>query len=80
MWISLRKDFGEKGPFLFGAFSLADCMFAPTALRLVSYGLDKGLGRVEQDYIKAILSVPQVQEWIDFSSKETEVVNLFEVK
>lgn len=28
------------GPFLFGAFSIADAMFAPVATRFVTYGVE----------------------------------------
>ena len=39
IWSGCRRDHGELGPYLFGAFSVADAMFAPVVLRVRSYGL-----------------------------------------
>src|SRR5919199_1936657 len=34
-----RARFGQGGPFLFGAFSAADAMYAPVATRLDTYSI-----------------------------------------
>ena len=39
LWADCRARFGAGGPWLFGAFSPADAMFAPVALRFVTYGV-----------------------------------------
>lgn len=38
IWESCRRDHGNGGAFLFGAFSIADAMFAPVVSRFVTYG------------------------------------------
>jgi glutathione S-transferase len=37
LWEDLRSQFGGTGPYLFGTFTAADCMFAPIALRFRTY-------------------------------------------
>ena len=39
IWTECRRLHGATGPWLFGAYSAADAMFAPVALRCLSYGL-----------------------------------------
>jgi glutathione S-transferase len=64
------------GPFLFGAFSVADAMFAPVANRFVSYGV-----RCDRDveaYIKTNRALPAHQQWIDDAMRETLRVPRYE--
>jgi len=64
MWNECRRDFGAKagGPYLFGAFTIADAMYAPVATRFVTYGV--ALDAVSQAYVDAILAMPAMKEWI----------------
>jgi len=64
MWNECRRDFGAKagGPYLFGAFTIADAMYAPVATRFVTYGV--ALDAVSQSYVDAILAMPAMKEWI----------------
>ncbi len=39
IWNEARARFGAGGPFLFGAFSAADAMFAPVTARFTGYGI-----------------------------------------
>lgn len=48
------------GPFLLGAFSIADCMYFPVAARFRSYGV--ALEGAARSYQEALFSLPQVQE------------------
>jgi glutathione S-transferase len=66
IWRQSRARFGADGPFLFGAFSNADAMFAPVATRFRTYGID--LDRFGDDgsagaYGRAILALPAMAEW-----------------
>jgi glutathione S-transferase len=66
IWQDTRARFGQSGPFLFGAFSNADAMYAPVATRFRTYGVD--LGRFSDDgtaaaYAEAILALPTMAEW-----------------
>lgn len=72
-----RKRFGAGGPFLFGAFSAADAMFAPLVTRLDTYSIS--LDETTQAYADAILSLPAFEEWRDAAFRETWVVDADEV-
>jgi glutathione S-transferase len=61
-WSDARKGFGEGGPFLFGAFSAADAMFAPVVNRLHTYDIEVGPGT--RAYMAAIQDLPAWVEWI----------------
>jgi glutathione S-transferase len=49
------------GPFLFGAFTIADAMFAPVTTRFVTYGVD--LDATCRAYVDAIAALPAMQQW-----------------
>jgi glutathione S-transferase len=49
------------GPFLFGAFSIADAMFAPVTIRFTSYAVD--LDASCRAYVDAIAALPALQAW-----------------
>lgn len=68
-------DPAARGPYLFGHFTLADCMFAPIALRLKTYfGARTDAGTVEfpclaayplaQEYVRTLLNDPLIAEWV----------------
>jgi glutathione S-transferase len=66
---------GAKGPFLFGAFSGADAMYAPVVMRFRTYEV-----RAEnQKYVDAMLALPAMKEWIAASERETESIPAFEM-
>ncbi|HEY5944744.1 MAG TPA: glutathione S-transferase family protein [Kofleriaceae bacterium] len=56
------------GPFLFGAFTNADAMFAPVATRFVTYGVD--LDATLHAYVDAIYALPAMKQWIADAAKE----------
>jgi glutathione S-transferase len=61
LWRDARARFGASGDFLFGAFSAADCMYAPVATRFLSYEIDRD--QVSSAYIDAIYGLPAFQVW-----------------
>jgi glutathione S-transferase len=74
IWKDTRARFGTGGPFLFGAFSNADAMYAPVATRFRTYGVD--LSRFGDDgtgtaYAAAILALPAMAEWSEGAKEET---------
>ena len=71
IWNDCRSQFGGRGPFLFGAFCIADAMFAPVASRLRTYGVT--LAGKAGEYAGAIHALPAMQEWIAGAHAETEV-------
>lgn len=73
IWEEARRDFGQPsgaGPYLFGAFGIADAMFAPVVWRLHIYNV--ALPPVAAAYSAAVLAHPAVQEWYAAALQETE--------
>lgn len=73
IWKDTRARFGTGGPFLFGAFSSADAMYAPVATRFRTYGVD--LARFGDDgssaaYAAAVLALPATAEWTEGAKAE----------
>jgi glutathione S-transferase len=62
LWGECRARFGAGGPFLFGAFSIADAMFAPVVTRFTTYGVT--LSPVAKSYVAAVTALPAMQDWI----------------
>jgi glutathione S-transferase len=71
-----RGRYGSGGPWLFGAFSPADAMWAPVALRFLTYGIE--LVPVAAAYAAAVRAHPAVEEWIRDARSEREVLEKFE--
>jgi glutathione S-transferase len=66
IWRDARNDFGASGPFLFGAFSIADAIYAPVATRFRTYSVDLaqfGDDGTAADYAKTVLALPEMEEW-----------------
>ena len=61
IWRDCRTQFGAGGPFLFGAFSAADAMFAPVVTRFDTYAVP--VDGETRAYMDAILGHPAFQEW-----------------
>ncbi|MDQ2094660.1 glutathione S-transferase [Rhodalgimonas zhirmunskyi] len=61
LWTLARNRYGRGGPWLFGAYSLADAFYAPVAARIAGYGLD--VGALAQAYVETTLSDPAFKAW-----------------
>lgn len=61
IWEGCRARFAAGGPFLFGAFSIADAMYAPVAWRFKTYAVD--VPPASQAWIDALCALPAMQEW-----------------
>ncbi|MDR3474594.1 MAG: glutathione S-transferase family protein [Devosia sp.] len=70
LWGDLLERFG--GPFLFGAFSAADAMFAPLASRLRTYELPAS--DTTRGYVDAIYALPAFQTWFAAARVEPWIV------
>jgi glutathione S-transferase len=71
IWNECRGQHGVRGAFLFGAFSIADAMYAPVASRLRTYGVT--LAGAAAQYVSTIHALPAMREWIAAAHAETEV-------
>ena len=71
IWEEARMQFATAdGPWLFGAFSVADAMFAPIAWRFHVYNV--ALPPLAATYRDAMLAHPAMQEWYAAALLETE--------
>ena len=77
IWEKCRSENSGDGAWLFGAYSIADAMYAPVVLRFNTYGVP--LNGVLQDYGRHVLNQPELLEWIEAARSETEVLAKFEV-
>ena len=77
LWRDCRERFGADGPWLFGAFSPADAMYVPVALRFVTYGVT--LDGAAAAYVQTVAADAAVREWIAAGRDEPEVIQSNEV-
>ena len=71
LWADCRTRFGVPagtGPFLFGAFTAADAMYAPVVTRFRTYNVPLPQGA--QEYADAIWALPAMQEWVSAAKAE----------
>ncbi len=72
LWADCREAFGDKGPFLFGAFCAADAMFTPVVSRLETFAIP--VKKATRDYMDAVLSTKAFVRWKDESKSEKWIV------
>nr|MBL8412355.1 glutathione S-transferase family protein [Dechloromonas sp.] len=71
IWEEARTQFATAdGPYLFGAFSVADAMFAPVAWRFHVYNV--ALPPLAAAYRDALLAHPAMIEWYEAGIRESE--------
>jgi len=72
IWRQASEQFGDRGPFLFGAgFTAADAMYAPVVARFLTYQPE--IGALAREYGEAVRSHPLVDAWYRAASVEPEV-------
>ena len=76
IWEDARKSYGGRGPWLFGELSIADVLFAPVALRFVSYGVPLARGAAE--FVEAIQGLASVKEWCALAEAEPERISFID--
>ena len=76
IWRECQQKFGSGGDMLFGNFTIADAMFAPVALRFITYAVQ--IDPIAKEYVEAILALPAMQEWIQAALAEVESIPNFE--
>ncbi len=67
-----------NGPYLFGAPSMADAMYAPVCTRFQTY--DVQLDAVSAAYCRRIMTWPLLLEWIDAARAEPDEVEELDVE
>ena len=66
----------DAASWLFGDFCIADVMFAPVALRFVTYGIE--LAPPAQWFVEQIHGLPLIREWITLCKEEKEVITFID--
>ena len=70
IWSQCMTAYG--GPYLFGAFSIADCFYAPVVLRFLTYGVS--LSAEAEKYQSFMLQNKTLERWVTAGKAETEIV------
>jgi glutathione S-transferase len=73
IWREMRHKYGATGPFLFGAFSIADAMYAPVTTRFRTYGINlaaHGDDASATNYAQTILALPAMKQWGEGAATE----------
>ena len=74
IWSCCRRKHGTGGDYLFGKFSIADCMMAPVAIAFRAYGAKLSLDA--QRYANTLLANPHVMDWVAQGRAEKEPVSM----
>jgi glutathione S-transferase len=76
IWLDCRERYGRRGPFLFGAFTAADAMFAPVVHRFRTYAIE--VAPQAKVYMETMMALPAFAEWTQAGLAETLVIAKFE--
>lgn len=77
LWRNGRRRFVGMGDYLFGRFSLADCMYAPVALRFRTYGIVPS--EEAGDYCEFLLENAALRQWCADAEQESTVIAAAEI-
>jgi len=77
IWRYFRRRYEQKGPWLFGDFTIADAMFAPVVIRFKGYNI--ALNEIEQEYVEQVLSQNAMIEWCHAGKQESEIIAMDEI-
>jgi glutathione S-transferase len=69
IWTECFERFPE-GPYLFGARTMADAMYAPVAARFLTYGVD--LDDRCRRYCDHLAAMPEMREWTEAARMEID--------
>jgi glutathione S-transferase len=67
-WSDALAVYAKGGGFLFGRFSIADCMYGPVVSRFVTYGVD--LPAPVAAYAARMMELPAMRDWGIAAEKE----------
>ena len=76
LWRGCRQRFAGHKPLLFGDFSIADAMYAPVVTRFMTYAVV--LDDEAREYVRLILELPAMQQWIEAAKQEPWTIPEFE--
>ncbi len=67
-WEAALSRYGADGGFLFGRFSMADCLYAPVVSRFRTYGI--AVPPAIDAYSDRIFALPAMRDWIAAAEAE----------
>jgi glutathione S-transferase len=67
-WETALARHGSQGGFLFGNFTVADCMYAPVVSRFTTF--DVPVPTAVKDYMARVWALPGMQSWLKAAQKE----------
>jgi glutathione S-transferase len=76
LWAEARARFGKGGPYLFGAFSAVDIIYAPVVSRFITYGI--GVPGFAVAYMQAVWEHEWLQDWVEAAEAEDWTIEQFE--
>ena len=76
IWSECRNENRSSGKWLFGTFSIADVMFAPVALRFVTYEI--AVSPEAGEFMDAVCGLQSVQQWIAAAREEKESISFID--
>ncbi len=77
LWMDCRQRSATAGPFLFGAFSAADAMYAPVIHRFRTYAIE--VTPQVRAYMDTMMALPAFRQWTEQGLAETQVIEKFEI-
>jgi glutathione S-transferase len=77
IWRECLATYG--GPYLFGARSMADAMYAPVVTRLQTYDVRPADAQCSK-YCVQIMGMPELQDWIEAARLEPEDIDELEME
>jgi glutathione S-transferase len=78
LWTDTRARFGKGGDLLFGAFTVADAMFAPVVSRFHTH--EVALPAAARAYADAMWALPEMQEWVAAARTEKEAIAKYDAR
>lgn len=73
IWETCRARSEHHGPFLYGAFSVADAFYAPVVVRFGTH--DVPLPERARRYVEALRSLPAFSEWMEAARAELDYID-----
>ena len=77
IWSSCLTQQPPAGAWLYGRFSIADCMFAPVVLRFNTYAVQ--VSDSSRKYMDTMLGNSNLNRWVSDAAKETWVTPAYEI-
>ena len=71
IWRECLSAYG--GPYLFGARTMADAMYAPVVTRFRTYEVK--LDVISEGYCRTIMALPDMLEWMEAAGREPEEID-----